>query len=173
MTGSSGVGKTVLARQLATRLGLEHVEVDGLFHGPGWTPTPPAELRAKIEARLVGGAWVIDGNYESKVGDLMARLADLRIALDLPVPLMMARVVRRTLRRTLTRQELWNGNREPWSNLTRWGADENIIRWSWVHRAEHRRRARTAERDGRAGGLPCVRLTSPAQVRRFVRYLGA
>ena len=38
-----------MGRELAGRLGIRHLETDGLVHGPGWTETPDAELRAAIE----------------------------------------------------------------------------------------------------------------------------
>ena len=37
MAGASGAGKTTLARRLAGLLEVRHTEIDGLFHGPGWT----------------------------------------------------------------------------------------------------------------------------------------
>lgn len=173
VTGSSGAGKTTLSRRLAIGLELDHVEMDGLFHGPDWTPAEADVLRARVAPRLAAPAWVVDGNYRSRIEDLVSARADLRVALDPSTIRVMTRVVRRTLRRVVTREELWNGNREPFSNLTRWDPEQNIIRWAWVHRHTYHRQCREAEKDAREGAVPCVRLTSPSQVRRFVRYLGA
>jgi hypothetical protein len=40
----------------------------------------------------------------------------------------------------LTREQLWNGNREPFSNLWRIDPHKSIIRWSWTaHRRNHER----------------------------------
>ena len=49
---------------------------------------------------------------------------------DLPYAVVMARTIRRTVRRAVTRQELWNGNREPWSNLFSWNPEKSIIAWA-------------------------------------------
>jgi hypothetical protein len=69
----------------------------------------------------VGPAWVVDGNYPRVVMEgPVWRRADTVVWLDLPRPTVMRQVVLRTLRRVLTRQTLWNGNREPFSNL--WSA---------------------------------------------------
>ena len=38
VAGSSGSGKTTLAALAGRALGVPHVEIDALFHGPGWTP---------------------------------------------------------------------------------------------------------------------------------------
>src|SRR6186997_1715444 len=73
VAGISGSGKTTLAAALAARLGVPHVELDALHHGPNWTEATPEELRARVEAALAAApeGWVADGNYESKLGDLV------------------------------------------------------------------------------------------------------
>jgi adenylate kinase family enzyme len=62
--GSSCSGKTTLAAQLAERLGVPHLELDALHHGPNWQEATADELRAKVEEALTGlDGWVADGNY--------------------------------------------------------------------------------------------------------------
>ena len=46
---------------------------------------------------------------------------------------MTARVILRSLKRVITREELWNGNRERWRNLVSRDPERNIIVWAWVH----------------------------------------
>lgn len=170
ITGSSGVGKSTLARQIAAVWGLPHLELDSLFHGPNWTQAEPAEFCATVQREVDRSAWVVDGNY-SVLGTMIPDRAELRIALDLPTSVTMARLVRRTVRRTITREVLWNGNREPMANFLRWDPEKNLIRWAWQRRHRYHQSAVSAEKSWCAGGLPCVRLSSPGQVRRFVEYL--
>ncbi len=40
VVGTTGSGKTTLARQLARRLGISHLELDALHWDANWTPTP-------------------------------------------------------------------------------------------------------------------------------------
>jgi adenylate kinase family enzyme len=171
ITGPPGSGKTTLGRALAARVGLPHLELDALHHGPDWTPADPQEFRAAVAAAMRQPRWVIDGNYRGKLGTLVAESADLHIALDLPTAVTMTRLIRRTVWRGLTGRELWNGNREHLGNLLRRDPEQNIVLWAWTHRTTYHQRAVDAERDAWAGGPGCVRLRSAGQVRRFLRYL--
>ena len=57
-------------------------------------------------------AWVIDGSYRGKLGDLVLDHADTVVWLDLPRRVWLTRLVVRTLRRIDHARGLWNGNRE-------------------------------------------------------------
>jgi len=116
IVGTSGSGKTTLARQISQRLAIPHVELDALYHEPNWTEAPLDIFRQRVERALNGSSWVVDGNY-SKVRDIVWGRADTVVWLDYPLPVMMKRVVWRTLRRVVIQEELWNGNRESWRIL--------------------------------------------------------
>lgn len=160
--GQSGAGKTTLARTLAARLGVAHVELDALFHGPGWQPRP--SFSHDVEAATRGPRWVADGNYGT-VRDLLWSRADTVVWLDLPRWLTTWRALRRSLMRATARVPLWNGNRERWSAMLR---ATHPVRWSWrthaAHRAEYERRLR----DPRWHRVRLVRLRTPSEVRAWV-----
>lgn len=143
IVGNSGSGKTTLARKVAAKTGARHVEVDRYFHQPGWTPQDRDVLRAEIRTALEAPeGWVADGNYDSLVGDLIRGQAHTIVVFELPRALVMRRVTARTLRRAITREELWNGNREPMTNFYRWDPEKNILRWSWTQHAKYLQRHR-------------------------------
>ena len=62
VVGNSGSGKSTLARELASGLGVPHVELDSIFHQPGWEPLAEDEFRRLVTERADGDVWVIDGN---------------------------------------------------------------------------------------------------------------
>jgi adenylate kinase family enzyme len=111
VVGTTGSGKTTLAREIAGRLGVPHVELDALNWGPNWTEVSPDVFRRRVAAALEGEGWVVDGNY-SKARDLVWPRADTILWIDYPLWLILWRLVLRTFRRTLTGEELWSGNRE-------------------------------------------------------------
>jgi adenylate kinase family enzyme len=135
--GTSGSGKSTMAQRISTALGITHVELDGVFHQPGWTPLPDEAFTEAVAVVAEGDAWVVCGNYRL-VADLLVARADTMILFDLPRRTVMARVVRRTVRRLARREVLWNGNRERWSNLWHLDPEESVIAWAWrTHAARH------------------------------------
>jgi hypothetical protein len=128
IVGNSGTGKSTLARQLAVKLDLTHIELDSLFHHANWPSTPVDEFQAKIRSALATAdattdGWTTCGNYRSASGRVNQQAADTIVWLDMPRWLIM----RRTLRRALTREVLGNGNREPLTNFYRWDPNKNIL----------------------------------------------
>src|SRR6266487_678787 len=65
VVGNSGSGKTTLAGSLATALGVPRLELDSVFHQPGWQPLDSEEFRRTVSAFASGEAWVTDGNYSA------------------------------------------------------------------------------------------------------------
>jgi adenylate kinase family enzyme len=109
---ASGNGKTTVGRALATALCVPFVELDALVHGPDWTELPDDVLGERLAPVLSRPGWVIDGDYRHKLGDSVFERADLVVWIDLPIRVWLPRLLRRTARRVLRREELWNGNRE-------------------------------------------------------------
>ncbi|GAA1463597.1 AAA family ATPase [Williamsia maris] len=111
VAGVSGVGKTTLARQIAGVLDIAHIEIDGLFHGPHWQPRP--EFLYDVLDLVDRDRWVTEWQY-SEARPLIANRSDLIVWLDLPFwTTTFPRVLRRTLRRRVRSDVLWNGNKEP------------------------------------------------------------
>jgi hypothetical protein len=165
--GGSGSGKTTLARALAQRLGLEHVELDALHHDPGWTPAPAPVLQARVSSALDDArGWVVDGNYDGKLGALVRDRAELVVWLDLPLCTQLARLARRTFERWRTGEELWNGNRESLKGAF-WGGD---ALFPWAVRSHFRYRG---EWPRQLAGLPLVRLRSPSEVEAWLARASA
>lgn len=159
---ASGCGKTTVGRELASRLDVPYVELDAIHWQPGWTELDAVELRRRVEPLVARDAWVIDGSYRGKLGDLVLERADTVVWLDLPRRIWLPRLVVRTLRRTLTREELWSGNRE-----TLWNAvagDDSLFRFALANERPRRHRyPRELDR------YRVARLRTPAEVEAFLR----
>jgi adenylate kinase family enzyme len=117
VVGTSGSGKSTLARTLAATLDLECLELDSVFHQPGWVPLPREEFRRRVAAPVARERWVIDGNYTNHVKDLAWARAETVVWLDFPLSTVMRRIIWRSFWRVAARTELWNGNRERWRSF--------------------------------------------------------
>jgi adenylate kinase family enzyme len=148
------------------------VELDAIFHQPEWTELPEEEFRSRVELATAQDRWVVDGNY-SAVQELIWTQADTVVWFDLPLPLVLSRTIARTLRRVVSRQELWNGNREPFSNLWSLKPEKSIIAWTATRHGTYRRRYLAAERDPRWSGLHFVRLRSQGEADAFLAVVAS
>jgi len=170
--GCSGSGKTTLARALAGRLGVPHLELDGVFHQAGWVPLDRGQFQSRVAERLGAPGWVVDGNYVGQgVASLVWARADTIVWLDLPRYAVMAQLVARTLRRVVTREELWNGNRERWQNFVARRPEENLMLWAWTRHGPQRQRYARMMQDGTWAGREVFRLRSRRDVEAFLRGL--
>lgn len=162
ITGASGSGKTTLAAELARRAGLRHVEIDALHHGTNWESCGPDVLRERVTAATEGDNWVTDSTYHRMLGNLVVDRADVLVWLDLPVRLVMWRLLRRTHVRIRDRVELWNGNVEPGWRVTLRYLILPALRTAFANRRDFPRRY---------AGVDLRRLRTDDEVRAFVRSL--
>jgi len=164
--GISGAGKSTVARRLAQRMTVPHIELDALHWGPDWTPR--AAFRDDVRVAVQADAWVVDGNYGA-VRDLVWSRATTIVWLNLSFPRVVWQVLVRTVRRAWRSDVLWNGNRESWriSFFSR----ESIL-W-WVLTMYHPRRREFGARRDAAGldGPMWIELRSPREVRAWLSRL--
>jgi adenylate kinase family enzyme len=162
--GTSGAGKSTFAAELARRFNLPYVELDALHHGPNWTAATPDELQARVRAVIADAdaGWVIDGNYDSKLGDTVVGAADTIVWLDLPLRVKLRRLWRRSMHRIRNNVELWNGNRETWRGV--FFDRDSLFFWTIKTHRQHRHHwpARFA------GDPRVVRLRSVAEAERWL-----
>jgi adenylate kinase family enzyme len=172
IVGTSGSGKTTLAKALSAALGVPRVELDAINWQAGWhdiaTREPEAFVRRVAEA-AAGEAWVIDGNYTAARAVLWPR-ATAFIWIDYARPVIMRRVIWRSLSRAVSGQELWpgTGNRE---DFRRWLDKGHPIRWAWDHWALNRQRYGEAFAGGAVDGRPVHRLRHPSEARPLIERL--
>ncbi|MEU8760131.1 AAA family ATPase [Streptomyces sp. NPDC048659] len=157
VVGVTGAGKSTLARALNKRLGLPYVEMDALyFTGPDWTANAAF---AEDVARLTAGShWVVDSLGYPEVRDLLWDRADTVVWLDYPRRVVVPRVLRRSLRRSATREVLFGGNRETWAG---WLSPEHPVRWAWSQHAERRREIGRRTHDERFAPLRVLHFAEP------------
>lgn len=135
--GSSCVGKTTFAQNLAEVLNVKHIEMDRLNWLPEWQERSTEELREIVRKESSAESWVLDGNY-SRVRDITWTRATHIVWLNLSFPVVFYRAVKRTTLRAYTGEDICNGNRETFRQSFL-STDSMIL---WVLRTFHSRRQR-------------------------------
>jgi len=162
IVGQPGSGKSTLARDLGRKTGLPVVHIDHIHWMPGWIERPRDEktrLCHEVEARET---WIFEGGHSATWGNRLAR-ADMLVWLDVPLPLRLWRVVKRTA--------LWHGRNRP--DLPEGCAEgfhrETLPFWRFIWRTRHSARTNIQRLwDSAPAGKARVRLASRAEVRRFL-----
>jgi adenylate kinase family enzyme len=142
-------------------LDVPHVELDSLFWKPGWQQTPAEEFAQRVATVLDADGWVADGNYRGKLGTLVLDRADLVVWLDLPLRITLPRVLRRTVGRLRTREQLWGTNVETWRDAF---LRRDSLVW-WAVKTHFRWRRRLPQLLAR---YPHVRLRSRREIEQFL-----
>jgi adenylate kinase family enzyme len=116
--GSPGAGKTTFSKKAASKLGLEHIELDLVYWGPNWhKPTDKvfqnklADLITKVEARNPNG-WIMCGNFTHSLEGKYQDEADTVLLFQLPMLLVIWRVSKRSIKRLFTQEEVFPGCKE-------------------------------------------------------------
>jgi adenylate kinase family enzyme len=124
--GPCGAGKSTLAGEIGSRLGLPVIHIDQLNWQPGWVESDKAELSARIVAATAGDNWVIDGNYGGTMAERLTR-ADTVVYLDFPVRICFWRILRRWwMHRGKSRPDMTEGCPERLDTAFLW----YVLRWN-------------------------------------------
>ncbi|WP_226456339.1 ATP-binding protein [Pseudomonas sp. AF03-9] len=102
ITGASCAGVTTLGQNLATRLDVQHVDVDDFYwmptNPPFTTKRPAAERVSLIQQTLSGEAWLLTGSCMGW-GDALMAAVDLIVFVVTPTPVRRERLAAREKQR--------------------------------------------------------------------------
>jgi adenylate kinase family enzyme len=168
VVGTTGSGKTTVAKAIAERLGFEHIELDGLFWKPDWGETPDDEFLPRVDEATRGERWVLDGNY-SRTRPIVWPRADTIVWLDYSFPRVFLQLLWRTIRRAIAREKLWSGCRERF-RVSFFSRDSILL---WCLKTYWRRRRNYPELFLRPEHkhLRLIRLRTPHEASAWLRRL--
>jgi len=168
IVGTTGSGKTTLGQRLATQMGYPLVDLDAIHWGPNWTPMPLDQFRARVSEALEEPCWIVAGNY-SKTRDIVWGHADTLVWLDYPLTLTMTRLFRRTVKRIVTREELWSGNRETWR--AQFASRDSLFLWALKTHGRYREMITTNLTVPEYAHLNVLRFRQPDETEAWLRSL--
>jgi len=168
--GTTGSGKTTLAKTLAAKLGLVHIDLDDFHWLPGWKERPREDFRRLlIEAARVE-KWAVAGNYKNQAMDITWPAADTLIWLDMPFWINFWRLLERTVRRAYTGEMICNGNTEPF--FKQFYSKDSLLLWFLKTWPKNRKMYNEVFANPQSyPHLTLVRLRSYRQIREFLDKL--
>ena len=163
--GTAGSGKSTFSKLIAEKLNVSYVQMDELFWKPDWTESSDEELFPKLEQTVSFDGWVLDGNYTRTIPIKWKRV-QLVVYLDLPLHIVLYRLIKRSFIRGLKNEELWNGCKETiWKNFF---SSDSIILWGLKMFHKNRERFDQNSRCSKYSHIKFVRLRSRREVQQFV-----
>jgi len=163
--GTTGSGKTTLAKRLSHKLAIPHVELDSLFWEPGWIHVDIDTMRRAVKKTLDRETWIVDGNY-SKARDLIWPKADLAIWLNYPFRTIIWHLMKRTWKNCRSKKELWPGCRETFSMQLL--SKNSILFWFLKSYWKKRRTYTTLLTPENYPNLKIVTIHSPKELETFL-----
>ena len=153
-----------MAAAVAKKLGLPHLELDRMRYEAGWREVSDDRFRDLVAEWANRDEWVFDGNY-AVVRDLLWSRADVVVWIDLSLPVVLRRLLVRTVRRLISNEDLGNGNRE---RLGRVFGPRSIVLWAIRSHAPLREEYERKCAEPRDSGPEVVRLRSPSDERQWL-----
>ncbi|MES2658674.1 MAG: adenylate kinase [Verrucomicrobiota bacterium] len=167
VVGCSGSGKSTFSKALADILEVRHIEMDALFWGPDWYWPSDEEFFGKLRTELSTDAWVLDGNYTRTI-EIKWEKVDMVIWLDPGFPITFFRSVKRAFKRSLTREELWEGTGNRESFRQSFFSRKSVILWSVRTFRSIRRKYETLSVEERYSHIRFVRLRTRSETEAFL-----
>ncbi len=157
VTGQIGCGKTALAREISTRLGLAHLQIDD------YSGDADPELSASRAASSMHGGWVAEANVW-QIPDAVWESSHLAVLLDYPNVVHYLRIIRRCLQ-ACVEQPTWTARRRTV------GSECRHMKIIYLYANKNRKGWR--ERGGITNSAtPVIRCASPRATDRLLACMG-
>ncbi len=167
IVGTSGAGKTTLARKLSSNFDLTDIELDALFWDSNWTETAPEIFQKRIKDKISQkSGWVIHGNY-SKTRHLYWNEASHLIWLDYSFILIFWRVFKRSVFRILKKEFLWNGNKERFTQT--FFSKKSIILWMIKTYSLRKKQYEKLTKSPKSSHMKILRFSNPKDLKNTIK----
>lgn len=171
VVGTTGSGKTTVAKTIAKILNQPHIEIDQIFWGPNWQKPTNRDFYDRLKLSLENSnAYVLDGNY-TKTNSLKLSHVQTVVWLNLPLNQNFFQLVKRTLARLMDRTELWPGTGNTESIYSHLFTKDSIFYWFLKTYKGNQIAVKALAENPQWSHLQFIELTSPAQIQEFLHHV--
>lgn len=172
VVGTSGSGKSTVARQLAQKLAVPYIEMDKLYWRPNWQNASDVEFLQRVEQALVSSpaGWVLDGNY-TRTKAVKWRDVDWVVWIDYGFCRTLYQAIRRAVWRSWHQIELWPGTGNRDSFLRCFFNRDSVVLWTIKTYRLNRKKYLAEQQDTANRHIRFIQLRSPAETAAFLANL--
>lgn len=167
--GVSASGKTTLSKKMSKKLNLTHKELDSFYWEYNWNEADSEIFIGRVTDFVKQDRWVTDGNF-SQVRELVWGRATHVIWLDYSLLRILKQFFARSIRRSFSKEELWNGNTESLRNSI--FKKDSLLFWILKTYRVYGKRYSTLIAAPEHKHIAFVRLKSPEETNTFLKQLG-
>ncbi|MFA6422307.1 MAG: shikimate kinase [Candidatus Buchananbacteria bacterium] len=160
IVGSSGCGKSTFGNNLAMALNFPFIEMDQIFWGPNWYYPPDEEFFPKLENRLSGESWVLDGNYTRTIPIKWKNIQTV-IWLDYSIFRIIFQAFKRAILRIISKKEFWPGTGNIETFKRSFLSKNSIILWSLSNLFKVKRKYNKIMTNPKYSYIKFIKLKSP------------
>ena len=165
--GTSGSGKSHFSQLLASKLGINYIEMDAVFWLPNWQHLETEEFLEKLTPLLAQDAWVLDGN-QSKTNSLKWQYADTIIWLDYGFFHTFKQILIRSFKRALTKNEIWQGTGNHESFKRNFFSKDSVVLWMLQNYWLTKKKYGQLFANNQLNNIHFIRFTSPKEAQQFL-----
>lgn len=165
--GTSGSGKSHFSKRLAEALNVTYIEMDAILWQQDWKQLDASEFILTIEDVVNQPSFVLDGNH-SKTNGVKWAAVDTIIWLDLGFWRTFTQIVQRSILRSYSHAEIWEGTGNKESFHRNFFSSKSVIWWMLKNYWKTKSKYRILFKNKSLVGMWRVRLTSRSQVEAFL-----
>ncbi|KPZ57294.1 Shikimate kinase [Pseudoalteromonas sp. P1-13-1a] len=165
--GTSGSGKSHFSRRLAEKLDVPYIEMDAIFWLPNWEHLETKDFLLELQSLMEQKKWVLDGN-QSKTNTLKWRYVDTIVWLDYSFFHTFKQILFRSLKRSWSKQEIWEGTGNRESFRRNFLSSKSVILWMLQNYWKTKQKYTKLFVSELADSVKVIRIKSPKQAELFL-----
>ncbi|WP_151736035.1 kinase [Paenibacillus tengchongensis] len=124
--GPPGAGKTYFSHLLSEKLNVCTYELDNFYWKSNWSRPEDEDFIKDVKTIADNNEWIIDGYYELASEYLNTR-ATILIKMEISLPVLLFRIIKRSIKRMLHKTKVCGGNEE---NILFLLSKEGLLRYA-------------------------------------------